>query len=151
MSKIKNLVLEKSDFATLKTFYKISQQKHIGTALNKKTLEQYKQEFHNARLSYFTVYKDDKIAGYVLLNLAQVIRVQLKRIVLDEKYLGTGVLVLNLVEEYARGLGAKSLWLDVYANNTRAIRLYKKVGFKQYDVGVEGGYEVWFFEKKIQI
>ncbi len=32
---------------------------------------------------------------------------------------------------------------------TRVIRLYEKVEFIRYDVGVKCEHEVWFFEKKI--
>jgi ribosomal protein S18 acetylase RimI-like enzyme len=41
-------------------------------------------------------------------------------------------------------------WLDVYANNTRAIHLYEKLKFVRYNHGMENEREVFFYEKKLE-
>lgn len=43
--------------------------------------------------------------------------------------IGIGTEMMKTLEEYARKMGLKVLMLSVFANNTPAINLYKKMGF----------------------
>ncbi|MEM0057989.1 MAG: GNAT family N-acetyltransferase [Candidatus Bathyarchaeia archaeon] len=43
--------------------------------------------------------------------------------------IGIGTEMMKTLEEYARKMGLKVLMLSVFANNTLAINLYKKMGF----------------------
>lgn len=43
--------------------------------------------------------------------------------------IGIGTEMMKTLEEYARKMGLKVLMLSVFANNTSAINLYKKMGF----------------------
>ncbi len=49
----------------------------------------------------------------------------------------------------AKKLNKNYIWLDVYADNKRAIKLYEKSEFRCYDRGIENGREVCFFKKYI--
>ena len=70
---------------------------------------------------------------------------------IDEKYLGIGTEVMKELEFYVfEHYGVHEIWLDVYADNRRAIGLYEKLGYVRYNIGVENHREVWFY-KKIKI
>ena len=73
---------------------------------------------------------------------------QLKRIVIDEKYLGIGTAVMKELEVYVlEYYEVHEIWLDVYADNKRAIGLYEKLDYVRYNVGMENHREVWFYKK----
>lgn len=129
--------------------YEMSQQKHISTFLNPKSLKQFQNEFLNDNNVYLNVLNLKGIlVGYVILVIDEN-SVQLKRIVIAENYLGIGQKVLREVEQYCvEKFDLNTLWLDVYANNDRAIKAYENVGYVQYDSGVEKGKEVLFYRKK---
>jgi len=92
---------------------------------------------------------DEPIVGYIILVI-ETEAVQLKRIVIDEKYLGIGFKALALLDNYCQKIIKKNeLWLDVYADNKRAISLYEKSGYIRYSEGVENCREVWFYRKKL--
>jgi hypothetical protein len=84
----------------LDTSYTMSTQKHIGSNLNSKSLKQFQKEFLADAIVYLNiVHNNDALMGYVALNIEE-ISVQLKRIVIDEKYLGIGQDELREVEQY---------------------------------------------------
>ncbi len=56
--------------------------------------------------------------------------VELKRIALDRPGAGIGRAVLPLLIDFAlEDLGARRFWLDVFADNQRARRAYRRAGF----------------------
>lgn len=58
---------------------------------------------------------------------------------------GIGKLILDEVIRVAKDLGVKRVWLRVVKNNTRAIKLYERVGFVKFD---ESNVEL-FMERKL--
>jgi ribosomal protein S18 acetylase RimI-like enzyme len=146
------MYLNKSTKEELNTYFHLSQQKHIAQNLNPKTLEQFQSEFETKNIIFLSVMSDDKVIGYVILvDEAKTNQVQLKRIVIDEQHLGSGKKVLKFIEQYCiKKLEKHTLWLDVYANNHRAIALYEKSEFIRYNDGIENGREVWFYRKSIK-
>jgi diamine N-acetyltransferase len=59
-------------------------------------------------------------------------RIELVRIALERPGKGTGGAALSTLSAYAfRELGAQCLWLDVFENNTRAQRAYRRAGFTE--------------------
>jgi len=150
---MKSMHLKKATKEDLKTYFHLSQQKHIGKNLNPKTLDQFRYEFEQRSVIFLSVMSDDKVIGYVILvDEKRTNQVQLKRIVIDEQHLGSGKKVLELVEQYCiTKLDKYSIWLDVYADNHRAIALYEKSVFIRYREGIENGRAVWFYRKSLQI
>jgi len=143
------MYLKKATKDDLKTFYTMSIQKHIGKNLNNKSLEQFENEFQEEATVFLGVMRDESIAGYIIL-VEEAETVQLKRIVIDENHLGLGSEVMQLFEEYClRRLGKDRLWLDVYADNARAVHLYEKLGYVRYNEGMENHREVWFYRKNL--
>lgn len=59
--------------------------------------------------------------------------VELARFYVDRRLHGSGVasLLMRAVEDAARELGGRSLWLGVWEHNARAIAFYRKCGFAQ--------------------
>lgn len=49
----------------------------------------------------------------------------------EKEYWGKGIgkVIINLMEEEAKKLNLKSIWLQVLENNERAVALYKKTGY----------------------
>jgi len=143
--------LKKATREELKTYFHLSQQKHIAQNLNPKTLEQFQREFETESIIFLSVMSDDKVIGYVIL-VDEEKTAQLKRIVIDEQHLGSGKNALEHVEQYCvKKLEKHTLWLDVYADNHRAIALYEKSEFIRYNDGIENGREVWFYRKLLSI
>ncbi|MEO3427604.1 GNAT family N-acetyltransferase [Pelagibius sp. CAU 1746] len=59
-------------------------------------------------------------------------RIELLRIALDRPGKGTGGTALSALAAHVFGdLGAQSLWLDVFEDNTRAQRAYRRAGFTE--------------------
>ena len=143
------MYLKKSKVADLKIFYTMSLQKHIGKNLNPKSLKEFQNEFKDDNTVFLSVISDENIVGYIILVI-ETEAVQLKRIVIDEKYLGIGFKTLALLDNYCQKIiNINELWLDVYADNKRAIALYEKSGYSRYSEGVENHREVWFYRKKL--
>jgi len=135
----------------LETFYTMSLQKHIGKNLNPKSLVEFQNEFEKDASIFLCVMLDENIVGYIIL-VEEAEAVQLKRIVVDEKHLGVGTEVMLLVEEFCHvKLGKDRLWLDVYADNDRAVHLYEKLGYVRYNKGVENHREVWVYRKVFKV
>jgi ribosomal protein S18 acetylase RimI-like enzyme len=143
------MYLNKAKEYDLETFYTMSLQKHIGENLNFKSLTQFQNEFKDEATIFLCAMHEESIAGYIILA-EEAEAVQLKRIVIDEKHLGVGAEVMLLVEEYClMRLGKDSIWLDVYADNARAVHLYEKLGYVRYNEGIENHRKVWFYRKTI--
>ena len=140
------LALADSKEKDLEYFYTISLQRHIGKNLNVKSVEEFKNEFREERTIFLSIINDEKIIGYIIL-INEIDAVQLKRIVIDENHLGIGQEVLRLLEKYClKTFNTSRLWLDVYADNLRAINAYKKVGYTQFKKGRENSREVVFYK-----
>ena len=129
----------------------LSTQKHIGNNLNPKSLKNFQEEFAQTEITFLNILSHThEIAGYIILKKTGAF-VQLKRIVIDEKHLGIGAEVMRELEDYVlEHYGLYEIWLDVYTDNTRAIRLYEKLGYARYNVDMENHREVWFYRKDLK-
>lgn len=58
---------------------------------------------------------------------------ELKRMFSNRAYPGTGAALLAWLEEAARGMGYRELWLETRKVNTRAVQFYLKHGYVQRD------------------
>ena len=143
-------ILKKTKYGELTHLKTLSTQKHIAKNLNPKSLEKFQEEFTQREITFLNILSStNEIAGYIILKVTDT-SVQLKRIVIDEKYLGIGREVMKELEVYVlEYYGVHEIWLDVYADNKRAIGLYEKLGYVRYNVGVENHREVWFYKKEL--
>ena len=144
-------MLKKTKLDELTYLKNLSTQKHIGKNLNPKSLQSFQEEFAQKEITFLNILSHiHEIAGYIILKQTDA-SVQLKRIVIDEKYLGIGTEVMQKLEVYVlEHYGVHEIWLDVYADNKRAIKLYEKQGYLRYNVGMENHREVWFYRKTLK-
>lgn len=121
-----------------------------------------KQEINDHRNLFYIVYADDLPIGYAKLvlnavheSVASKNNCRLERIYILETFIPMriGQQLLDFVEEEAKVLELDTIWLSVYIKNYRAIRFYKRNGFKEigelsFKVN-ERKYENIVFSKKI--
>lgn len=86
------------------------------------------------------IYWGDEAIGYVVLTLGYSLEFCGRDAFVDELYIrvnyrgrGVGTRTLQFIEETCCSLGVKALLLEVDRNNTNALSLYRKVGFKERD------------------
>lgn len=58
---------------------------------------------------------------------------ELQKLYLDDKYKGNGLgyKLISLIEEKAKGLGYKHIYLETHTNLKAAIHIYEKCGYKE--------------------
>ncbi|MGH2319542.1 GNAT family N-acetyltransferase [Planococcus sp. SE5232] len=98
------------------------------------------QELAVSSSSFFFIYSDQEVAGYLKLNTddaqtesmgddsLEVERIYIKKAF--QKY-GFGKLLMNKAIELAREQNKKNIWLGVWEENANAIAFYRKKGFVQ--------------------
>lgn len=121
-----------------------------------------REEIGDPNTIFYIAYVEGLPVGYIKLVLnAQCNSVasnnscQLERIYILNDFipLKIGQQILDLAENKAKELDLNTMWLSVYTKNERAIRFYKKNGFKKVgslDFLVNGiNYENYVFSKKL--
>ncbi|WP_303317583.1 GNAT family N-acetyltransferase [Flavivirga abyssicola] len=99
--------------------YSIAQHKEVITN---------KDEKH---LSIFNTY-DNALIGYVILAglLNKNHTIEFRRIAILKRSMGYGSMTIKLIKAFCfKHYKAKKIWLDVFTDNEKAIRLYKREGF----------------------
>ena len=97
-------------------------------------LSVHEQCVHDQDHLYWIVESEGQPAGYIILcGLSSANRsLELKRIAIAEPGRGLGRQALRAVLfEVFEKLGAHRLWLDAFENNSRALHLYRSLGFVQ--------------------
>ena len=110
-------------------------QQYLQTAFNK---EQLSKELSTTGSSFYFLYVDKKLAGYLKTNeheaqteMKDPQAMELERIYVLPGYQGkgNGQFMLEWVKSRARTLGKQYLWLGVWKSNTDAVRFYESCGF----------------------
>jgi len=146
--------IRKTRLSELKQISDMGCQNHVGDFLNHTPHEKHKYNFKSSDVIYLSILSaSEKLAGYVIIRKEkQLGTVQLKRIVMDEKYLGLGSEAIKSAEHYCVSvLKCTRLWLDVYEDNLRAVHVYEKLGYKIFKEGIENAKSVLFYEKTFRI
>lgn len=95
-----------------------------------------KMLWHGERMANMVAIKDGSIVGYISLVFgkhkkfkgnAYLINAAVSR---SERNQGIGTALFNEIENYSRKRGARRIEFDVFASNTRAIKLYEKLGYE---------------------
>jgi ribosomal protein S18 acetylase RimI-like enzyme len=97
---------------------------------------QQRSELQDADILTIFAEEDGKAVGYAQLRRtpdAPHGDLEVARFYVDRDHHGRGVaqLLMKAVDDQARALGGKRLWLGVWEHNARAIAFYRKVGFVQ--------------------
>ena len=100
------------------------------------------RELSNPNSSFFFVYVDERVAGYLKLNefaaqtdINDIDSLELERIYILKEFQGAGLGkdLLDYTISIAIEHGKKHIWLGVWEHNERAKRFYDKNGF--YRIG----------------
>jgi ribosomal protein S18 acetylase RimI-like enzyme len=101
-------------------------------------LEKLKKELTNTNSSFFFLYLDNVIVGYLKVNIndAQTDNVadealEIERIYVRQAYQGQGLgeYLIQKAVETAKNLNKNKIWLSVWEINEGALRFYKRMGF----------------------
>ncbi len=109
---------------------------------NKMSFEKLKQETCDPNTKFYFIKKENKTIGYIKLNFKESQRekmyidngFEIERIYLINEYQGVGLgkKVLTKIFKIGKESGYKKLWLGVWERNFKAIKFYKKHGFKKF-------------------
>jgi diamine N-acetyltransferase len=121
--------------------------KHMNTPSNMDaylekafTIEKLKQELSNPNSTFYFMFAEGNLAGYLKVNIenaqsewAASNSLEIERIYLKKEYQGKGLgrMLLNKGLELAETVGKDFVWLGVWEKNTGAIAFYKKMGFTE--------------------
>lgn len=89
----------------------------------------------NEKLNYYLLLKDEELIGFFECLILPP-EIELYDIVIDQKYQGFGYskILMNYLLKLATQNNVETILLEVNSDNSRAINLYLKYGFKQYSV-----------------
>jgi len=98
--------------------------------------EKQRREIETEGVVTLLVEEDDETIAYAQLRHTSGAPhgdLEIARFYVDHPHHGRGVAqkLMDAVEENARALGARRIWLGVWENNLRAIAFYRKRGFEQ--------------------
>jgi GNAT superfamily N-acetyltransferase len=98
------------------------------------SLERHQAECARDEVAYLSVYDREEFVGYVILVLDPDGRsVEFRRIAVVKPGMRHGTSAMAMVHAYCRDrLNRARVWLDVFADNDRAIRLYAASGYQPY-------------------
>ncbi|WP_141434418.1 GNAT family N-acetyltransferase [Bacillus sp. 03113] len=101
-------------------------------------LEQLEKELSNVFSSFFFIYSNEELAGYLKVNMNEAQSdnidreaLEIERIYIRSKFQGQGLgqHLINKGLEIAKEQNKKKVWLGVWEKNEGAIRFYKRMGF----------------------
>jgi diamine N-acetyltransferase len=103
------------------------------------SIQQLTNEFNNPESFFYFVSLDNKVVGYLKLNLANLEGsdshkkgIEVARVYVLREFHGSGAgqLLFNTAMKIAQENNCDYIWLGVWENNPRAIRFYEKNGFE---------------------
>ncbi|WP_042472559.1 GNAT family N-acetyltransferase [Bacillus ndiopicus] len=145
IEKCKQDDLKKLQSVSIETFYETfkdqnsaeNMEAYLAKAFNE---EQLKKELANQLSTFYFIYVDGEVAGYLKVNINEAQSEQMgdaflevERIYIQNRYQGQGLgkSLMDKVIELATTQNKKSIWLGVWEKNEPAISFYKKIGFVQ--------------------
>ena len=111
---------------------------YINSAFGDKSLLKELQDYNS---SFFLVYRDSDLAGYIKLNengsqsdIRDNNSLEIERIYVLSEFQGQGIgaWMLGQVISMARDKKKYYLWLGVWERNTQAIKFYERLGFYKF-------------------
>lgn len=125
------------------TFAHLNNESNMNAYLeNAYNLDKLSNELHNNSSSFYFLYYDDVLAGYMKINEYQTQTdihdsnsIELERIYLLNDFQGKGLgqSLINKAVEISTQKKKTYIWLGVWEKNYKAIRFYKNAGF--YKIG----------------
>jgi ribosomal protein S18 acetylase RimI-like enzyme len=112
-------------------------EKYLADAFNPEKLL---GELQNPGCSFYLIYSDETLAGYLKLNktpaqsdINDPDSLEIERIYVRKSHQGKGLgrVLLEFAMQQALEMKKESIWLGVWEKNTAAIGFYKKMGFRE--------------------
>ncbi|MDE7364872.1 MAG: GNAT family N-acetyltransferase [Ruminococcus sp.] len=102
------------------------------------SLDAMKNQIANQNYTYFAVYCDSELCGYIGVKPESDDRFFLSKLYLHESKRGKGIasVMLKKVFDEAHKIGKKRVYLTVNKHNSHAVDVYKKTGFIVSDTAV---------------
>lgn len=142
--------LRKSLEAEIPRFIEMERSDEASKFIIPHTLEKHLSEINKEDVLYLSIYKDNMLQGFFILSCGTSQDVEFRRVVVSSKGGGIGQESIKLMEEYCKdNLGARRIWLDVFAFNERGQHIYKKLGYQQFGTKVHEGKQLLLFEKQL--
>ena len=115
------------------------------------SLPRHQDEFEKPAIVYKSIYRDDKIIGFVILALDPDGRsVEFRRIVVSVPGYGYGKRVVEMVRELSKTeFGRKRVWLDVFETNKRARHVYEQCGYQLWGKSEHEGRTLLLYEMMV--
>ena len=130
MEQTEKILIKKTDFKDLNEI--MSLEKEDSQFVQQYDLTEHKKILENeCHLSVFKR-KNNSLVGYIILAGINDKKkaIEFRRIVVSEKGLGYGKDSIELIKKICfKNYKAEKIWLDVYSDNKRAIKLYESQGF----------------------
>lgn len=126
------LFLRESTEEDLETIVRLEQDPDAAPFILPGSLDQHRVDWARSDFRYFTVCEAEGggMVGFLIL-IPEAKSVGLRRMVIGPKGQGYGRRALALMEEMARKGEFTSVWLDVFADNFHARRLYEGAGYRR--------------------
>ena len=103
------------------------------------SIETLSQELDNPESDFYFLYQDDRLVGYLKLNVGaaqteqgiadNTLEIQRIYVRLSEKRQGFGTALMEFALQQAKDAGCDSVWLGVWEHNDAAQTFYKSYGF----------------------
>lgn len=139
VEKLKKISYESFD----ETFRDYNKKEDIDLYLERAfTVEKLKNEIKNNNTKFYLVYFEDKLAAYLKLNILDAQSenmgknsLEIERIYVLKEFQKhkIGEFLINFSIDKAKVLKREKIWLGVWEHNEKALKFYKKTGFKIID------------------
>ena len=124
-----------------------------GTAYFDESLERLSAYYAQTGRDYYVMLRDGEVVGWIGLAEFEGDCCELQKLYLipSERGKGIGRALLRFIEERARELGYRAVYLETHSNLSGALRLYEKAGYRLIErpAGVVHGTMDRFFLKEL--
>ena len=134
----------------LTIFDAMDRQEHARHFVIQTGLENHQKYFADPAITYLSIENGrNELCGYFILVLdAETDSVEFRRIIIDQNKRGIGQVAIITMENYCKNqFNVKRIWLDVFADNTRGIHIYQKLGYTLFERGEHQGRALLYMEK----
>ncbi|MBQ4835844.1 MULTISPECIES: GNAT family N-acetyltransferase [Pseudoalteromonas] len=139
-----------SEVEHIDTFIEMEQESDTEHFIIPYTRSQHLAQMRQTHTLYLSIFCEGRLSGFFILVKALTGDVEFRRVVIAKKHRGIGQQAIKEMALYCKvHLGAKRIWLDVFATNSRGIHVYRKLGYHQFGVSQHRGKQLILMEKHI--
>ena len=146
-----NVNLAVATAADLPPIHAIEQGDDIQKFVFAYTLKEHEFAYASTDITYLKIIANDELAGYFILREEpELNRVEFRRLAIKPSIRGIGQQAIKLMEAYCvEDMGYRLIWLDVYADNPRAIHIYEKLGYTRIGHKLHNDRDMYIYQKDL--